>query len=141
MKVRDVMTRNVAFVNPSANVAETAKLMKQHNVGSIPVCDQSGVVGIITDRDIVVRTVAADKNPHQTPVSEVMTKGVACVTPDMDMHDVAQKMAASQIRRVPVVENNNLVGIVALGDVAVDAKYYTQVADTLQEISTPSRPQ
>ena len=141
MKVRDIMTKNVASVNPAANVAETAKLMQQHNVGSIPVCDQSGVVGIITDRDIVVRTVANGKNPQQTPVTEIMTTGVACVTPEMDMHDVAQQMATSQIRRVPVVENNNLVGIVALGDVAVDAKYYNQVADTLENISNPSNPQ
>ncbi len=141
MKVRDVMTKNVAFVNSAANVTETAQLMQQHNVGSIPVCDKNGVVGIITDRDIVVRTIATGKNPQQTPVTEIMTTGVATVTPDMDMHDVAQRMATSQIRRVPVIENNNLVGIVALGDVAVDAKYYTQVADTLENISTPSRPQ
>ncbi len=141
MKVRDVMTKNVAYVNPAASIVETAQLMQQHNVGSIPVCDQGGVVGIITDRDIVVRTVAVGKNPQQTPVTEIMTTGVATVSPDMDMHDVAQKMATSQIRRVPVVENNSLVGIVALGDVAVDAKYYTQVADTLENISNPSIPQ
>ncbi len=139
VKVRDVMTKNVSYVNPSATIAETAQMMQQQNVGSIPVCDQSGVVGIVTDRDIVVRTVAVGKNPQQTPVTDIMTTGVTTVTSDMDMHDVANKMASSQIRRVPVVDNNTLVGIVALGDVAVDAKYYTEVADTLSGISSPTK--
>lgn len=141
MKVKDVMTKNVAYVNPTASIADTAKLMQQHNVGSIPVCDQNGVVGIVTDRDIVVRTVAYNKNPQQTPVTDVMSTQVTTVSPDMDMKDVTRKMAASQIRRVPVVENNSLVGIVALGDVALDAKYDTEVADTLIHISRPSKPQ
>jgi CBS domain-containing protein len=141
MKVKDVMTKSVAYVNPSATIAETAQLMQQHNVGSIPVCDQSGVVGIVTDRDIVVRTVAHGKNPQQTPVTDIMTTGVQTVTPDMDMTDVSRKMSSSQIRRVPVIENNSLVGIVALGDVATDAKYNTEVADTLINISKPSKPQ
>ncbi len=141
MKVKDVMTKSVAYVNPASTVVETAQLMQQHNVGSIPVCDQSGVVGIITDRDIVVRSIATGKNPQQTPVTEIMTTGVATVSPEMDMREVTQKMASSQIRRVPVVENNSLVGIVALGDVALDAKWDTEVAETLVGISKPSKPQ
>ncbi len=141
MKVKDVMTKNVAFVNPAETVSETAHLMQMHNVGSIPVCDQSGVVGIVTDRDIVVRTVAHGKNPQQTPVSDIMTTGVTTVSPEMEMDAVAKQMANSQIRRVPVIENNNLVGIVALGDVAIEAKYDTEVADTLSNISKPNQPQ
>lgn len=141
MKVKDVMTKNVAYVNPNATISETAQLMQQHNVGSIPVCDQSGVVGIVTDRDIVVRTVAHGKNPQQTHVTDIMTTGIKTVTPDMEMNDVAQQMANSQIRRVPVIENNTLVGIVALGDVATDCKYDTEVADTLIDISKPLKPQ
>jgi CBS domain-containing protein len=141
MKVKDVMTKNVAYVNPAATISETAQLMQQHNVGSIPVCDQSGVVGIVTDRDIVVRSIAHGKNPQQTKVTDIMTTGITTVSPDMEMSDVASKMSSSQIRRVPVVENNSLVGIVALGDVAVDAKFNTEVADTLSNISKPSKPQ
>lgn len=137
LKVKDIMTKDVAYVQPGSTLTETAKLMQQHNVGSIPVCDQNKVVGMVTDRDIVVRSIAVDKNPSQTPVSDIMTTGVKTVTPDMDMHDVAKEMASSQIRRVPVIENNSLVGIVALGDVASDAKYYTEVADTLSDISQP----
>lgn len=139
MKVRDIMTKNVTYVNPATTVSETAHLMQMHNVGAIPVCDQSGVVGIVTDRDIVVRTVATGKNPQMTAVKDVMTKGVSSVSPDMDIKDVTKQMANSQIRRVPVIENNTLVGIVALGDVAVDAKYNTEVADTLINISKPTK--
>ncbi len=139
MKVKDVMTKNVTYVNPATTVTETAHLMQMHNIGAIPVCDQSGVVGIVTDRDIVVRTVAPGKNPQMTTVKDVMTAGVSTVSPDMDIKDVTKQMANSQIRRVPVLENNTLVGIVALGDVAVDAKYDTEVAETLINISKPTK--
>ncbi|WP_024834289.1 CBS domain-containing protein [Ruminiclostridium josui] len=141
MKVKDIMTTNVTYVEPNASIVDTAKLMQQHNVGSIPVCDKGSVVGIVTDRDIVVRNIAVGKNPQQTPVREIMTTGITSVSPDMEMSQVTKMMADSQIRRVPVVDHNNLVGIVALGDVATDAKYDTEVADTLTEISRPSKPQ
>ncbi len=139
MKVKDVMTKNVTYVNPATTVTETANLMQMHNIGAIPVCDQSGVIGIVTDRDIVVRTVASGKNPQMTTVKDVMTSGVSTVSPEMDIKDVTRQMANSQIRRVPVIENNTLVGIVALGDVAVDAKYNTEVAETLINISKPTK--
>ena len=141
MKVKDVMTKNVTFVNPTTTISETAQLMQMHNVGAIPVCDQSGLLGMITDRDIVIRTVAHGKSPQQTQVKDVMTSSVTTVTPDMDMDDVAKRMACSQIRRLPVIENNTIVGIVSLGDIAIDAKYDTEVADTLIEISKPTLPQ
>ncbi|AEY66291.1 CBS domain-containing protein [Clostridium sp. BNL1100] len=141
MKVKDIMTTNVTYVEPNASILDTAKLMQQHNVGSIPVCDKGSVVGMVTDRDIVVRNIAIGKNPQQTPVSDIMTTGITSVSPDMDMSQVTKMMADSQIRRVPVVDQNNLVGIVALGDVATDAKFDTEVADTLTEISRPSKPQ
>lgn len=141
MKVKDIMTKSVAYVNPSSTVIDAAKLMQQHNVGSIPVCDQGGIVGIVTDRDIIVRNVASGKNPQQTAVRDVMTQNVLTVNPEMEMDEVTKIMSSSKIRRVPVVDHNNLVGIVALGDVAIDAKYDTEVADTLIEISRPSIPQ
>ncbi len=141
MKVKDIMTTNVTYVEPNASILDTAKLMQQHNVGSIPVCDKGNVVGMVTDRDIVVRNIAIGKNPQQTPVSDIMTTGITSVSPDMEMSQVTKMMSDSQIRRVPVVDHNNLVGIVALGDVATDAKFDTEVADTLTEISRPSKPQ
>lgn len=141
MKVKDIMTKNVAYANPSSTVTEVAQLMQKHNVGSIPVCDQNGIVGVVTDRDIVVRNVAHGTNPQSMKVSDVMTSQVTTASPDMDIDDVSRIMAQNQIRRIPVVENNKLVGIVALGDVATDAKYNTEISSALSDISTPSNPQ
>lgn len=141
MKVKDIMTKNVAYVNPNSTLVETAQLMQKHNVGSIPVCDQSGVIGIVTDRDIVVRNIAHGNDPKQTPVKDVMTSQVTTVTPDADMADVSKMMASNKVRRLPVVDNNMLVGIVALGDVACDAGFTMEVSDTLAEISSPSKPE
>ncbi|MCX7922450.1 MAG: CBS domain-containing protein [Clostridia bacterium] len=141
MKVRDIMTKNVAYTNPMATLTEVAQLMQKHNVGTIPVCDQSGVVGVVTDRDIVVRNVAHGNNPQNTPVKDVMTSSVATATPDMDVSDVSKIMSANQIRRVPVVENNKLVGILAIGDIATDSRFDTEASEALTEISKPSNPQ
>ena len=135
------MTKNVAYVNPDSTVVETAQLMQKHNVGSIPVCDQTGVIGIVTDRDIVVRNIAHGNDPKQTPVRDVMTAQVTTVTPDADMTEVSKMMATNKVRRLPVVDNNMLVGIVALGDVATDAGFTMEVSDTLAEISSPSKPE
>jgi CBS domain-containing protein len=138
MKIKDIMTKSVASVNPTATLADAAKLMQQHNVGSIPVCDQNGVVGIITDRDIVVRNVATGGNPGSTQVKDIMTAQVTTAAPDMDVDDVSRMMASNQIRRVPVVDNNRLVGMVALGDMAVDQRFDTEASEALTEISKPN---
>ena len=141
MKVRDKMTTNVTYINPESTVVEAAQLMQQHNVGSIPVCDQTGVIGIVTDRDIIVRNIAHGKNPRNTPVRDVMTAKVATASPDMDVDDVTKMMAQNQIRRVPVVDNNKIVGMLALGDVATDNRFNVEASEALTEISKPSSPQ
>lgn len=141
MKVRDIMTRNVACLNPDSTVLEAAQLMQKHNVGSIPVCDESGVVGIVTDRDIVVRNIAHGKDPRTTPVRDVMTSQVTTVGPDADLKAASATMSEKKIRRLPVVENNQLVGIISLGDVATSAMHDVEVSSTLAEISSPSRPE
>ncbi|MCX7747211.1 MAG: CBS domain-containing protein [Clostridia bacterium] len=141
MKVRDVMTKNVAYINPMSSVTEAAQLMQKHNVGSIPVCDQNGVVGIITDRDIVVRNIAHGTNPQSTPVKDVMTSQVTTATGDMDINVVSDIMSKNQIRRLPVVENNKVIGIIALGDIATEPRYDTEASEALSEISRPSKPQ
>ncbi|HHW00025.1 MAG TPA: CBS domain-containing protein [Clostridiaceae bacterium] len=141
MKVKDIMTKNVAYVNPMSTVVDAARLMQKHNVGSIPVCDQNGVVGIVTDRDIVVRNVAHGNNPQSTTVKDVMTSQVVTATPDMDVKDVSEIMAKQQVRRLPVVENNMLVGIVALGDVAADTRFDMEASEALSEISRPAKPE
>lgn len=141
MKVRDIMTKNVACIDPSATVVEAAQLMQKHNVGSIPVMDKNNIVGIVTDRDIVVRNVAHNKNPQNTPVSDVMTTHVTSVSPDMDVSQLSDMMARQQIRRIPVMENNKLVGIVALGDLATNSWSDTEASEALAEISKPSKPE
>ncbi|NLL06767.1 MAG: CBS domain-containing protein [Clostridiaceae bacterium] len=139
MKVRDKMTRNVGYVNPSNTVVEVAQVMQKLNVGSVPVFDQNKVVGVVTDRDIVVRNVAHGKIPQETKVQDVMTCQVTTVTPDMDVGEVSKIMAQQQIRRVPVVENNQLVGILALGDMATDFRCDTEASEALTEISKPGK--
>ena len=90
MKVRDVMTKSVVTVNPEATIKEVAELMQKHNVGAIPVVDQSGLKGIVTDRDLVVRNIASGKDPFSTPVKEIMTSQVTTVTPDEDVQSIAK---------------------------------------------------
>ncbi len=139
MKVKDIMTRDVASINPSATITEAAQLMQKLNVGSVPVCDQSGVVGVVTDRDIVVRNVAHGTNPQTTTVKDVMTTNVTAVTPETDISQVTGIMSTNQIRRIPVVDKNTLVGIVALGDLATDTRFDTEASEALTDISKPNK--
>jgi CBS domain-containing protein len=141
LKVKDIMTKSVAYISPSASVTEVAQLMQKHNVGSIPVMDATGVVGIVTDRDIVVRNVAHGQSAQNSTVQDVMTTQVTTVTPDTDVGEISSIMSGKQIRRIPVVENNKLVGIVALGDVATQPRYDVEASFALTEISKPSRPE
>lgn len=138
MKVKDIMTKNVAYIKPDSTITEAAKLMQQHNVGSIPICDQSGVVGVVTDRDIVVRNVVMGADPNVTPVSNIMTTKIATVSSDTDVEEVSDIMSRNQIRRIPVVDNNTLVGIVALGDLATDNRFDVEASSALTDISKPS---
>lgn len=137
MKVKDIMTKNVAYIKPESSITEAAKLMQQHNVGSIPVCDKSGVVGMVTDRDIVVRNVIMGTDPQSTPVSNIMTTKIATVTSDTDINQLENIMSQNQVRRIPVVDNNTLVGIVALGDLATDKRFDTEASAALTDISRP----
>ena len=137
MKVKDIMTKNVAYIKPDCSVFDAAKIMQQNNVGSIPVCDQSGVVGMVTDRDIVVRNVITGTDPKSTPVSNIMTTNVATVSSATDVEQLSDLMSKKQIRRIPVVDDNTLVGIVALGDLAVDRNFGTEASVALTDISKP----
>ncbi len=141
MKVKDIMTKNVAYIGPDSTVVEAAQMMQKHNIGSIPVCDQSGVVGIVTDRDIIVRNIAHGNNPQSTPVKDVMTSKVTTASPEADVSEITEMMAGNQIRRVPVVENNMIVGMLALGDVAADNRLNMEASEALSEISKPANPE
>ncbi len=140
MKVRDVMTKSVATIRPDATIKDAAQMMQQHNVGSIPVVDSNGLQGIVTDRDIVLRNIASGQDPMSTPVKNIMTSQITTVTPEEDVHAISQMMASRQIRRVPVIENQKLVGMVSLGDIATTGKTNMEASEALTEISKPSKP-
>lgn len=138
MQVKELMTTNVTKVNANSNISEIAQNMKNLNVGSIPVCDDNNnVVGIVTDRDIVLRNVANGNQTNST-AQNVMSSHLVTVTPDTDVHEAANIMAKNQIRRLPVVENGKLVGMLSIGDLATKNIYVNEAGDALSSISTPS---
>jgi CBS domain-containing protein len=137
MIVKDIMTTDVAWVSSDDSVEKAAQLMKQHNVGSIPVCNQNSLVGIVTDRDIALRSVASDQDPRQQQVSSIMSTDCTVGRPDMNVNDAAKMMSERQIRRLPIVDNNNLVGIVALGDISLEPSSQSCAESALKNISKP----
>ncbi|GGA50106.1 CBS domain-containing protein YhcV [Kroppenstedtia guangzhouensis] len=139
-QLREIMTQNVASVSPQDNVYKAASLMKQHNIGSVPVVENGRVRGMVTDRDLVLRALAEQKN-EQVTVGEVMTNQVVTGTPEMSVDEASSLMAQNQIRRLPVVENNQLVGMVSLGDMAVRQPHVNEAGQALSNISEPSSPQ
>jgi len=139
MKIRELMSTEVYCAIPSTTVAEVAQQMKRHNVGCVPICDRDRLVGIITDRDIVIQCVAAGLDPRQCHVSQFMTAHPISISPDTELKDAAELMAKEQIRRLPVVEDNRLVGLVSLGDIACALEDDRQIANMLRRISMPIR--
>lgn len=140
MELRNIMTRDVVSVSRTTSLQEAANIMKQYNIGSIPVCDNGKVIGIITDRDIVIRNVTDGSQPSGTICEDVMTPNPILGTPDMDVHEAARIMGDNQIRRLPVVENGRLSGMVAIGDLAVEPKFENEAGDALNDISKPGKP-
>lgn len=139
MKIKDVMTRGVETVGPNTTVQEAAGKMRSLNVGPMPVVDGDRVVGILTDRDIVVRGIADGRDARTTPVREVMTSDVVSCTEDDDVKDAARTMKDRQIRRLLVTDRDQqLKGIVSLGDIAVETKDDKLKGDILEKVSTHS---
>ncbi|SFL57866.1 CBS domain-containing protein [Salibacterium qingdaonense] len=132
--MKDVMTTDVETCSPDDNVENAAKMMKEHHIGAIPVIQENNLMGMITDRDIVVRCIAEGKS-ESSPVKEVMTTNIVTAEPDMDIEEAAKLMASRQIRRLPVVENQQLAGIAALKDLAVDEQTDAKASFALNEIS------
>jgi CBS domain-containing protein len=135
MKVRDIMTKEIACMSADEPVEKAAELMKQYNVGSIPICEGNKVIGIVTDRDIALRYVADRKNTMWQPISNVMTSNPVVGSPEMDAQDAARMMGQHQIRRLPIVEQGTLVGIVALGDISTRPELQHNAGHALQDIS------
>lgn len=138
MKVKDLMSTKISSVGTDTPITDVAKTMKDRNIGSVPVMENNKVVGIVTDRDIVLREIALGKNPQNTKAKDVMTAGVSIANPEMDIHDAAKIMSDKQIRRLPVVDNGNLVGMLALGDIAVRTKLEDDAGVALGDISIPT---
>jgi CBS domain-containing protein len=118
--VSDIMSGNVQTVEPQISLRNAAQTMHMQDVGSLPVCHGQRLLGMLTDRDIVVRGIAAGLDPDEACVSDVMSRGVEVCTPDQDTQEVMRLMGERQVRRMPVVDTDgNLVGIVALADLAL----------------------
>ena len=136
MVVKELMTSGVVTVEPNSSAALAARLLARHNVGALPVCGPDGRLrGMVTDRDIILRCVAPEDDPAQTPVKDIMSRGCAFAAPDMDCTQAGVLMARSQVRRLPVVEGGRVVGILALSDLARCGQYDMEAAQALSEIS------
>jgi CBS domain-containing protein len=135
-KIREIMSREVHVLSPRDSVMKAAVKMRQLDVGAVPVCDGEKLVGMITDRDITVRGVAAGRDAATTPVGDVMTDDVVWCVEDADIAEVARLMGDGQIRRLPVVTHaKELVGIVSLADLAVAPGHSEIKADIIEEVS------
>jgi CBS domain-containing protein len=137
-KVREVMTAEVVTVSPSTKVGEAARQLRDLNVGSLPVVDRQELVGIVTDRDITIRVTADGLNPDEVMVKDVMTANPTTISPDQTVAEASKVMSQQQVRRLPVVENGKLAGILALGDVAIDPDTQDKAGTALTGISQPS---
>ena len=136
MTLREVMTNPVIRIQPEETVAVAARTLTHYNIGILPVCGSDGKLkGLVTDRDIVTRCLAAGRSPATTSVGDVMTASVIAARPDMDTNLAAALMGREQIRRLPVLENGRLCGMVSLGDLAVQAETAYDAGDALAEIS------
>lgn len=136
MEVRDLMNASVVSVEPTSSAALAARLISRHNVGALPVCSEDKRLrGMITDRDIVLRCVAAEEDPAQTTVRDIMTRNCATVSPGDDCREATRLMAAQQVRRLPVVEGGKVVGMISLGDLAKSRRFDMEAAQALSEIS------
>lgn len=137
MKLRDIMAHPVVRIHPEESVAVAARTLARYNIGLLPVCGGDGrICGVVTDRDLVTRCIASGRQPAATPVREVMTTQVVSVRPDMDAAAAAYLMGKQQIRRLPVVENGRICGMVSLGDLAGREETGNDAKGALADISS-----
>jgi CBS domain-containing protein len=138
--VRDAMTEGPRSIGASASVVDAARLMREEHIGSLPITDDEKLVGMITDRDITTRVVAEAADPKTTSVRDVYSRDLISVEPDQDLEEALQLMARHQIRRLPVVENGKLVGIVAQADIALkDNEKTAGLVEAISERSEKER--
>jgi CBS domain-containing protein len=141
MKIKDIMTRDVEVIHPDSVIQEAAGKMKTLNIGSLPVCDNRRLLGVLTDRDIAIRAVASGRDPS-TKVSETMTPELIYCFEDENVKEAAKLMERHQIRRLPILDREkHLVGIVSLGDLAVETGNDQLSGHVLEEVSEPAKPE
>ena len=135
------MTTELATLSPEDTVLDASKLMQTHNIGTIPICEgEDKLMGIVTDRDIVVRNIANDGDPSTTKLKDLMTYDLVTTSPMMSAKTAARLMAEHKIRRLPVVDGEKLVRMVSIGDIATHEKLNEEAGNALEEISEPSNP-
>ena len=139
MEIKDIMSRSVVSVHPNESVEVAARTMTQYNIGILPVCANGKLCGVVTDRDIVTRCLAANRQPSDTQVRQVMTQQVTTAEPNMKIGVAAHLMGRLQIRRLPVVENGKLCGMVSLGDMAIHEETAIDAGDALADVSSNLR--
>jgi CBS domain-containing protein len=141
MQLKEIMTRDVEVIHPDATLQQAAEKMDVLDVGPLPVCDGTRLVGLLTDRDITVRATSAGQDPNATRVRDVMTRDVIYCFEDEDVSEAAWVMEDRQIRRLVVLDRDkNLAGIVSLGDLAVDTGDERLSGEVLARVSESSRP-
>jgi CBS domain-containing protein len=137
MKLREIMTDKIVGIDPRESVAVAARTLARHNIGMLPVCTADGrLCGIVTDRDLVTRCIAAGRRPEETTVREIMTSALVTASPDTDAAAAAHLMGQRQIRRLPVLENGRLCGLVSLGDLANRQETASDATGALSDISS-----
>jgi CBS domain-containing protein len=134
--VREAMTASVSSVSPSQSLADAAEVMKGQNIGSVPVVEEGRLKGIVTDRDIVTRAVAERRDPQSMQVEEIASHDLVTVEADQDLDEALALMAHHKVRRLPVVEDGQLVGMLAQADVAIEARD-ARVGEMVGQISRP----
>lgn len=133
-KIEEIMSSNCITVSKDNNIYDAARLMNEHNIGFIPVVDQNKLIGVITDRDLVIRGYAAKKD-GTILVTDVLTKELITIKPDATVDEAAEIMAIEQIRRLPVVSNGALLGVISLGDMAIREIFVNEAGEALSNIS------
>lgn len=140
MKIQEIMTDKIIAVSQHEPVSHAARLMKRHNLGVLPVCDDKGHLrGILTDRDIVTRCIAGDMAPEDTKIREIMSRGIRTCSSQDDIQTALDSMSREQIRRLPIVDDGRLVGMVTLGDLARSGQHTMEAAEALTDISANIR--
>lgn len=136
MKIKECMCKKVDTINPNETVKNCAKIMCEKHIGCIPVCnDEEQVVGIVTDRDILLRAVACDKNANNTKVSEIMSTKVYCCDCESEVEEAEKIMSQEQIRRIPIIKNGKISGILTLGNLVINNEIPRKdVCSTIEKI-------